>query len=139
LGIHWSHIPDEIPSHYTITGEIDRWGNKARVVLPLFVMAWILYGIMVIAKHFTSFKRSPQYWKEAAIFVPEAKKEQAYRVYRSSLDTVNLLVAPFFMYLTINATLARGLPPFVFLAFVILVLGTAIFLLFRTIRTFYLL
>ena len=46
----WTIIPSEIPAHYNVVGEVDRWGSKGEMlILPIigFVM-WI--GMTVLEK-----------------------------------------------------------------------------------------
>lgn len=45
-GIYWFLLPDKIPGHYNLQGEVTRWGNKAELfILP---MCGLLLGLGVL-------------------------------------------------------------------------------------------
>ena len=46
----WKIIPSEIPAHYNVLGEVDRWGSKGEMlILPLIgLLMWI--GMTVLEK-----------------------------------------------------------------------------------------
>lgn len=46
--IFWKHIPNELPMHYNMAGEVDRWADKSVLILFFFIVA-ILMGVMSIA------------------------------------------------------------------------------------------
>ena len=41
LFLFWSRIPDQVPGHYNGAGEIDRWGSKWELLIPLGVTAFL--------------------------------------------------------------------------------------------------
>ncbi|WP_371380239.1 DUF1648 domain-containing protein [Sporomusa aerivorans] len=44
----WSSIPDIVPRHFSITGEIDAWGNKNFLHLPLTPAVNYLYSFVCV-------------------------------------------------------------------------------------------
>ncbi|AXI00877.1 DUF1648 domain-containing protein [Sporosarcina sp. PTS2304] len=51
LALHWNQMPDQIPAHFGLDGEVDRYGSKAELLLlPLIGIAlWI--GLSVLEKY----------------------------------------------------------------------------------------
>lgn len=47
--ILWDRLPDPMPMHWNIKGEVDDWGSKSTVVifLPLLLLAIHWFGVMV--------------------------------------------------------------------------------------------
>ena len=45
----WDRLPDPMPIHWNVAGEVDNWGSKASVVvlLPLFLLAIHWFCVMV--------------------------------------------------------------------------------------------
>lgn len=45
----WDRLPDPMPMHWNINGEVDNWGSKSTVVimLPLFLLAIHWFGVLV--------------------------------------------------------------------------------------------
>ena len=51
LLICWARIPQQIPMHYDLGGNITRWGNKAELII-IPVLAWIMYLLMTVLEYF---------------------------------------------------------------------------------------
>lgn len=47
----WNQLPDEIPTHWDINGQIDGWSSKAFAVFALPVILMVLHWVCVIASH----------------------------------------------------------------------------------------
>lgn len=49
LIIYWNRIPEQVPTHFGIHGEIDRWGGKRILIFEPIIMA-ALYLLLSFAK-----------------------------------------------------------------------------------------
>lgn len=47
LGVLFPTLPDRIPMHYNAAGEIDRYGNKAEIWLPVLLVSLPVYLILM--------------------------------------------------------------------------------------------
>lgn len=45
----WNHLPDQIPSHWNINGEIDRWSSKAFAVFGFPCILLAIHWLCVLA------------------------------------------------------------------------------------------
>lgn len=84
LMIHWSSLPDQMPMHYDLNGEIDRWGSKAELLL-IPAAAWIMYLFLSVVERF------PGIWN-TGIEVTTRNKEQVYTLLHHCISTLKLLV-----------------------------------------------
>lgn len=51
VGIAWYYLPDQIPAHYGIDNQVDRWGSKYETLLvPMITMIFGLF-MLLLAKH----------------------------------------------------------------------------------------
>ena len=69
----WSKIPEKIPMHYDFSGNIDRWGTKAEIII-LPIIAWSMYAFI------TTIEKFPQVWN-TGVTVTEENKEQVYLIF----------------------------------------------------------
>jgi len=47
LAIVWNGLPDELPMHWNLQGEVDRWGNKSELWILPFLLPGLIYVIML--------------------------------------------------------------------------------------------
>ena len=47
----WSSLPDKVPGHYNITGEITRWGHKGEMLILPIVSLFMLLLLTVLEKN----------------------------------------------------------------------------------------
>lgn len=47
----WPRLPDQVPTHFTFSGEIDGWGSK-NSLLWLVVAAVFIYGVLTVVARF---------------------------------------------------------------------------------------
>ncbi|MFN8633576.1 MAG: DUF1648 domain-containing protein [Chloroflexota bacterium] len=45
----WSSMPDRIPVHWNITGQVDRYGGKAEGLLALPILALVIYLVLLLS------------------------------------------------------------------------------------------
>jgi uncharacterized membrane protein len=48
LAVIWSDLPEQVPLHWNIEGEIDRYGNKNEILLIPFLLPIVTYVIFLI-------------------------------------------------------------------------------------------
>lgn len=46
----WTIIPSEIPAHYNVLGEVDRWGNKGEMLILHLIGLLMWIGMTVLEK-----------------------------------------------------------------------------------------
>lgn len=123
LMFSWERIPEKIPGHYNVAGDIDRWGSKEELLI-LLIITWIMYiGLTVIEKF-------PQMWN-TGVQVTEQNKEQVYRILKKLLETVKLVTVAAFSFITVNSSIAIELPLWYLPLFLILMFGSIIFFIIK--------
>lgn len=126
LIISWGSLPDTIPMHYDLSGEIDRWGSKGELIF-LPVMMWIIYlGI-------TLMQRFPQIWNTGVTVTPE-NRERVYRTLKYMVESLKLIVVVDFSLLTIFSATGRNLPVWFTFAFLGVLAADLVFWLVRLVR-----
>lgn len=119
----WDSFPERIPAHYNAAGEIDRWGGKGELIF-LPVMMWILYiGITVL-------QQFPQIWN-TGVQVTQENRERVYRTLMYMVETLKLLVAAVFSFLSVYSMTGENLPVWFLPAFICAVFADLIFWLVR--------
>jgi uncharacterized membrane protein len=48
LAYIWNELPKEVPMHWNASGEIDRWGDKSKLFMMLFMLTGITYFVFLI-------------------------------------------------------------------------------------------
>lgn len=58
IGIHWNDLPDEVPMHFNLQGEADRYGSKSELfILPFLglglwaLFRWMSKGVLKMNPH----------------------------------------------------------------------------------------
>lgn len=126
LSISWKTIPDEIPGHYNAAGEVDKITDKNSLIV-LLIVGWIMFiGLSVVEKF-------PQIWN-TGIQVTEQNKEKVYRILKTMIGTIKLLVALVFSYLTLHSTTGQNLSPLFLPVFLILMFGSITFFIFQLVK-----
>lgn len=101
LSINWGNIPNKIPAHYDLAGNIDRWGKKAEILI-VPIMSWFLY-LMI-----TALEQVPMIWN-TGVQVTEENKRRVYRVLKYMIKSMKLLMVAAFSYLTFNSISGKPL------------------------------
>lgn len=126
LAACWHRIPAEVPMHFNAAGQIDRWGDKAELLI-LPVISWLMYGLLTVVEQF------PGAWN-TGVKVTEENRERVYALLAHMLSTLKLLIMVLFTWITVWCALARPLPVW-FLPVVLTVLfGNLIYWLVRLFR-----
>ena len=51
LLVSWSHIPDQIPTHYNFAGVADGYGGKGSLIF-MMVLAWFMFVLITVLMRF---------------------------------------------------------------------------------------
>ncbi|KUJ61691.1 hypothetical protein AR687_12200 [Flavobacteriaceae bacterium CRH] len=52
LAVIWSSLPERVPIHWNINGEIDDWGSKSFLIALVFMLPVLMYALMFAAAKF---------------------------------------------------------------------------------------
>ena len=126
LMIAWKNIPSEIPMHYDALGNVDRWGDKSELII-LPIMTFLMCSFLSVIEFF------PQMWN-TGIKITEENKERAYRILKSMIKTLKLIVITDFSFMTVNSLMGKDLPLWFGPVFVALVFGDLVFWLIKLVR-----
>jgi uncharacterized membrane protein len=116
LILAWSTIPAQIPAHYNAAGEVNRWGSKSELII-LPIISWVIYGMITLIERF------PQAWN-TGVRVTEENRAEVYRLLKNMIACVKMITLSIFSCLTVLSSLARNLPMWFLLAFLVLLFGT---------------
>ncbi|KRU27488.1 hypothetical protein VT91_25810 [Clostridium sporogenes] len=126
LIISWKTIPAEIPGHYNAAGEVDKIIDKNSLIV-LLVVGWIMFiGLSIVEKF-------PQIWN-TGIQVTEQNKEKVYRILKTMIGTIKLLVTLVSSYLTLHSVTGENLSPLFSPVFLILMFGPIVFSIFQLVK-----
>lgn len=123
LIFNWGSIPDKIPVHYDWEGNIDRWGNKAEVMI-LPIMSWFLYLLI------TGLQQVPLAWN-TGVKITEENEERVYRTLKYLMETLKLIVVADLSYMTINSLMGKSLSGWFTMIVLVAVFGNLIFWIVR--------
>ena len=116
LILAWSTIPAQIPAHYNAAGEVNRWGSKSELII-LPIISWLIYGMITLIERF------PQAWN-TGVRVTEENRAEVYRLLKNMIACVKMITLSIFSCLTVLSSLARNLPMWFLLVFLVLLFGT---------------
>ena len=60
LATVWDRLPEQVPMHWNLHGEVDRYGSKIELLLVLFVLPVLMYLIMLAVPYIDPKKRIQQ-------------------------------------------------------------------------------
>ena len=119
LIFNWGSIPDKIPVHYDWEGNIDRWGNKAELMI-LPIMSWFLYLLI------TGLQQIPLAWN-TGVKITEENEERVYRTLKYLMETLKLIMVADLSYMTINSLMGKSLSEWFTMIVLVAVFGDLIF------------
>ena len=119
LIFNWGSIPDKIPVHYDWEGNIDRWGNKAELMI-LPIMSWFLYLLI------TGLQQIPLAWN-TGVKITEENEERVYRTLKYLMETLKLIMVADLSYMTINSLMGKSLSEGFTMIVLVAVFGDLIF------------
>lgn len=102
LIVYWNQIPDQIPGHYNVVGEIDKMTGKSSLFFLLGV-EWILISGITVLEHF------PSIWN-TGVTITADNKERVYHILSNMIVTMKMMLAIFISYLIIHTMTLEDLP-----------------------------
>lgn len=108
--IMWQQVPDQIPLHYDLSGNVTAYGGKGSMIL-LLVIAWVSFVGMTVLVLF------PNKWN-IPVKVTAENAERLYSITRGLLETVKFLVALFFVFIVITTIIGVDFPEAIFMILV---------------------
>lgn len=123
---HWDQIPQQVPMHYNARGEIDSWGSKYQIfILP--IISILLYSFITVISFF------PQIWN-VPVQITDENKEAVYLSTKNLIIFVKVEILAIFFYLNYHTVTAQPLSITFLPIYMIIIFGTLIFFIVRTIR-----
>jgi uncharacterized membrane protein len=128
--IEWPALPEKFPGHFNAAGEVDRWGSKAEIwILPIIgLILWALLTILEKYPHIYNY-----------INLTQQNAEKQYKYARMLLSAQKLFISISFVYLNVQSIQIAhnkqfGLGNWDLPVFLILILGSIAYYLFKVIR-----
>jgi uncharacterized membrane protein len=121
--IQFKQLPDKIPAHYNIMGEVDRWGSKSEIII-LPIMSTLLYALL------TTLTFLPKTWG-LPIKITDLNREAVYSCTRSLLIFMKIEILGMFFYITYFMVVAQALPVAFVPLLLLIVIGTSIYFVTR--------
>lgn len=119
--ITWKNIPDMIPGHYNIAGEIDKYSSKNSIWI-LIVVQILLFTMMSVLERF------PNIWN-TGVQITEENVERVYTNLRNMQTYLKMMIMIYFSYMTLQSIAGERLNSISVFTFLILIFGgMAIFL-----------
>ena len=119
--ITWKNIPDMIPGHYNIAGEIDKYSSKNSIWI-LIVVQILLFTMMSVLERF------PNIWN-TGVQITEENRERVYINLRNMQTYLKMMIMIYFSYMTFQSIGGGNLHSMSVFIFLVLVFGgMAIFL-----------
>ena len=126
LFLKWDSIPNWVPTHYNIYGEIDAWGDKNNVLFVPIMGAGI-YAIMTMVTLFPSIWNMP-------VTITESNKGKVYGAMKTMLLLLKAEILGLFLFMNYNVVSRRTLSPYFLIIAIGIVAITIIYIVAWTIR-----
>lgn len=98
---YWFKMPDMIPMHYNLSGQIDRWGSK-------YESLFIPLGMIVLYVFLAFVEKNPSLWNTGVKITPE-NQQRIYPILLHFICTTRLIIMLFFAYMMFCTLLAMPL------------------------------
>ncbi|MEG0775546.1 DUF1648 domain-containing protein [Clostridium sp.] len=99
--LQWNQLPDKIPGHFNVMGEVDRWGSENELI-TLPIISTFLYTVLTVLSFL------PQTWS-VPVKTTNLDREVVYRHTRSLLILIKVEILLIFLYITYCMTKAQSL------------------------------
>ena len=113
--ITWKNIPDMIPGHYNIAGEIDKYSSKNSIWI-LIVVQILLFTMMSVLERF------PNIWN-TGVKITEENQERVYTNLRNMQTYLKMMIMIYFSYMTFQSIGGGNLHSMSVFVFLVLVFG----------------
>ena len=119
--ITWKNIPEMIPGHYNIAGEIDKYSSKNSIWI-LIVVQILLFTMMSVLERF------PNIWN-TGVQITDENVERVYTNLRNMQTYLKMMIMIYFSYMTFQSIGGGNLHSMSVFVFLVLVFGgMAVFL-----------
>lgn len=115
LSITWKNIPDMIPGHYNIVGEIDKYSSKNSIWILIVVQILLFTMISVL-------ERFPNIWN-TGVQITEENRERVYTNLRNMQTYLKMMIMIYFLYMTLQSIAGERLNSISVFTFLILIFG----------------
>ena len=122
----WNNLPDQIPGHYNVSGEVTRWDGKSSLLF-LPVTACFLFLVITIVERF------PKIWN-TGVRITEENMFRVYRIIKSMMSCVKLIFVAAFVAFSIIQSQAADLPTWLMIIFMVALFGAIIINIVRLVR-----
>lgn len=113
--ITWKNIPDMIPGHYNIAGEIDKYSSKNSI--------WFLVAVQILLFTMMSvLERFPNIWN-TGVQITEKNRERVYTILRNMLSYLKMMIMVYFSYMTLQSIDGEKLNSISVSVFLLLIFG----------------
>ena len=124
--MNWGQLPEQIPTHFTITGEADAYGGKGSLVF-LIVLAWVLFIMLSLSVKF------PNMWN-FPVQVTEENKDRLFAIARFMIEILKFLTCILLSLIMLTSALSFALPSVAMVILFVAIMATVavcIFLMFK--------
>lgn len=120
LAMIWNQLPQQVPMHFNLQGEVDRYGDRTELLSIPFLLPFLTYVIFLVVPYIDPKKQIQ-------------KMGSKYQSLKFSLTGIMSLLALYILYSAKNQSLASGNLVFLVIGLLYLVLGNY----FKTIKPNY--
>lgn len=124
--IQWDKLPQQIPVHYNAFGEIDRWGSKTTILMPV-VICIAIYVFISVMSFF------PNIWN-VPVRITEENKEKVYQYTLNLVILMKIELVIIFFTITYYTANTQTLPVILLPILILILFGTIIFYVMKTSR-----
>jgi uncharacterized membrane protein len=123
IGYYWSILPDRVPSHYDLAGNVDHWASKGSLLLLPLISLFIYVSLNLVA-HYPKIFNYP--WKFAPPYLP--RQQELAVLFLSSLKMEMVWLFSLLEYQSIRIALGKEktLGSGFMIIFIAIILGTAV-------------
>jgi uncharacterized membrane protein len=118
----YPHLPDIIPSHFNIKGEVDGYGDKSTILIPLILQLGLSLLLMWVGNH-------PEKHNYTVAITDENRAEQ-YSLSSRLIRRLNFIIGLVFITITYSIT-TPTFPKFIVLMELALIFGVIVLHLYQ--------
>lgn len=121
LILSWDSLPEKVPMHYNAAGEIDNYGDRSALFVPLAI-GWALYGLLSLVSFLPAVWNSP------------GNSSRSLQATKDMLEVLKLLLALDFSWLLVCGVLGQEVGSWFLPVFLCGIFGTLLVGLIRAVR-----
>ena len=112
----WSKIPEKIPTHFNLLGQIDHYGDKKMLAL-LLVIVWLIYGLLSLMQKY------PKMYAWSKEIGENERNHQFQQMAKESIAMQKGLFMGLFSYIFFHTIQQTSLNMIMLLAFILAISG----------------